>query len=63
MLYYATCIFDHYSYNISYSRPEAYYFWGYYVLMNWFWIVIPGCKYNVWLGDARGQVEGIEDKC
>lgn len=44
ILYYATSLFDHYYLGISYSRPEAYYFWGYYFLMNFFWIVIPGCK-------------------
>ena len=34
-------MFDHYLLNRSYSRPEAYYFWCYFVLMNAFWIVIP----------------------
>ena len=29
---------------MSYSRPEAYYFYGYYVFMNVWWIVIPACK-------------------
>ena len=42
ILYYATSMFDHYFLGITYSRPEAYYFWGYYFLMNFFWIVIPG---------------------
>jgi cholestenol Delta-isomerase len=28
-------------FNISYSRPEAFYFWVYFVGMNAFWIVIP----------------------
>ncbi|GAB7353982.1 hypothetical protein MBLNU459_g4577t1 [Dothideomycetes sp. NU459] len=42
ILYYATSLFDHYYLGISYSRPEAYYYWGYYFLMNFFWIVIPG---------------------
>lgn len=45
VLYYATSLFDYYSYGVYYSRPERYYFWGYYVLMNWFWIMIPGCKW------------------
>lgn len=27
---------------MTYTRPEAAYFWGYFVLMNAFWIVIPG---------------------
>lgn len=43
-LYYATSAFDHYIMGISYSRPDSYYFWGYFVLTNAFWIVIPGCK-------------------
>lgn len=42
MLYYATSLFDHYILNQTYSRPEAAYYWGYFVLMNAFWIVIPG---------------------
>lgn len=41
VLYYATSMFDHYILNLSYSRPEAAYFWGYFVFMNAFWIVIP----------------------
>ncbi|KAF2749403.1 EBDP4, emopamil-binding protein [Sporormia fimetaria CBS 119925] len=41
VLYYATCMFDHWLYNLSYSRPEGYYFWCYFVLMNAFWIVFP----------------------
>ena len=41
VLYYATNAFDHYWYQITYSRPESFYFWGYYVFMNLFWIVIP----------------------
>ncbi|EXJ61756.1 hypothetical protein A1O7_02186 [Cladophialophora yegresii CBS 114405] len=42
ILYYATSMFDHYHKNLTYCRPEGYYFWGYYFLMNFFWIVIPG---------------------
>ncbi|KAH8728131.1 Emopamil binding protein-domain-containing protein [Phaeosphaeriaceae sp. PMI808] len=42
VLYYATSMFDHYILNVSYSRPEAAYYWGYFVLMNAFWIIIPG---------------------
>lgn len=45
ILYYATSMFDHYLLGVTYSRPEAYYFWGYYFLMNFFWIVIPGREY------------------
>jgi cholestenol delta-isomerase len=42
VLYYATSMFDHYILDLSYSRPEAAYFWGYFVLMNAFWIIFPG---------------------
>ena len=40
VLYYATNIFDEYIYGVSYSRPEAAVFWGLYVFLNTFWIVI-----------------------
>lgn len=40
-LYYATSFFDHYTMGVSYSRPEAFYFWFYFIFMNLFWIVIP----------------------
>jgi cholestenol Delta-isomerase len=43
-LYYATSFFDHYVAGISYSRPEAFYYWFYFILMNLFWLVIPGSK-------------------
>ncbi|XXG99718.1 hypothetical protein Hte_006059 [Hypoxylon texense] len=42
VLYYGTCAFDFFVYGIEYSRPEGYYFYGYFVLLNGFWIVIPG---------------------
>jgi len=42
VLYYATSMFDHYHKNLTYCRPEGYYFWCYYFMMNFFWIVIPG---------------------
>lgn len=41
LLYYATSMADHFYLGIEYSRPEAYYFWGYYFGANFFWIVIP----------------------
>ncbi|PWY90124.1 putative EBP domain protein [Aspergillus heteromorphus CBS 117.55] len=40
-LYYATSLFDHYAHDRSYCRPEPYYFWVYYFLMNFIWIVVP----------------------
>jgi cholestenol delta-isomerase len=47
ILYYATSFFELYVAGKSYSRPEPFYFWFYFVLMNAFWIVIPGCEYRV----------------
>ena len=44
VLYFATCMFDHYYKNLTYCRPEAYYFWFYFFFMNFIWIVIPGRK-------------------
>ncbi|GAW13780.1 hypothetical protein ANO14919_031700 [Xylariales sp. No.14919] len=41
VLYYGTCAFDFLVYGIEYSRPEGYYFYGYFIFLNGFWIVIP----------------------
>jgi cholestenol delta-isomerase len=46
ILYYATSLFELYVAGKSYSRPEPFYFWFYFVLMNAFWIVIPGGKFR-----------------
>lgn len=46
ILYYATSMFDHYHKGLTYCRPEAYYFWGYYFFMNFIWIVIPGGEFT-----------------
>lgn len=45
ILYYGTSMFDHYYNEIAYSRPEAWYFWGYYFFMNFIWMVFPGSKF------------------
>jgi cholestenol delta-isomerase len=47
ILYYATCMFDHYLLGITYSRPEAFYFWFYFFFMNFIWMVIPGRKFDL----------------
>jgi hypothetical protein len=44
ILYYATSLFDLYYKDISYSRPEPYFFWFYFFFVNFIWMVIPGCK-------------------
>jgi cholestenol delta-isomerase len=43
-LYYGTCGFAEHMRGISYSRPEALYYWGYYVGMNAPWAVVPSCE-------------------
>lgn len=40
-------MFDNYYKGLTYSRPEAWYFWGYFVFMNFIWIVIPGSKWQI----------------
>jgi cholestenol delta-isomerase len=45
VLYYATCMFNLHHKGLNYSRPEAVYFWGYFVFINFIWIVIPGRKF------------------
>ncbi|XWW95263.1 hypothetical protein V2A60_003218 [Cordyceps javanica] len=41
LLYYGTCTYEFFVRGLEFSRPEPYYFVGYYVLLNAFWIVIP----------------------
>ncbi|KAL2855970.1 Emopamil-binding protein [Aspergillus pseudoustus] len=41
VLYYGTCAFEFLVYGLEFSRPENYYFYGYFVFLNAFWIVIP----------------------
>lgn len=43
VLYYGTCTIEFIEFGREYSRPELAYFWGYYVFLNAFWIVIPLC--------------------
>ena len=38
VLYYGTCYLE----QFVHSRPEALYFWGYFVALNALWIAIPG---------------------
>ena len=44
LLYYLTNWFNETYLGVTYSRPEAYYYYGYYVFMNVWWLLIPGCK-------------------
>ncbi|KAL2011218.1 hypothetical protein VTN00DRAFT_3936 [Thermoascus crustaceus] len=53
VLYYATSMFDHYILGLSYSRPEASYFWGYFVFLNAFGIVVPPVLFNSVMASGR----------
>lgn len=53
ILYYATSMFDHYYNEVTYSRPEFLYFWGYYFFMNFIWMVIPGSRFAFLFKGAR----------
>ncbi|KAJ5281763.1 emopamil binding protein [Penicillium angulare] len=47
VLYYGTSILEDYYNGRSYSRPEGYYYWGYFIFLNAFWIAIPAyCMYQ-----------------
>ncbi|KAL4956804.1 Emopamil-binding protein [Aspergillus filifer] len=41
VLYYATSLYDDHVHQRPYCRPEPFYFWVYYFLMNFIWIVVP----------------------
>lgn len=41
VLYYATFFFEEAVFGQVFCRPEMYYFWTYFILLNGFWIVIP----------------------
>lgn len=41
VLYFATCAHQEMVFSVTYSRPEMYYYVGYYILLNSFWIWIP----------------------
>lgn len=47
VLYYGTSLFDHYILDLSYSRPEPLIFWGLFVFLNTFWIVIPLSEFKI----------------
>ncbi|KAK4504704.1 hypothetical protein PRZ48_002666 [Zasmidium cellare] len=59
-LYYATCLCEHYVAGISYSRPEAFYFYVYFVLMNFFWILIPGILIYQSTMHAASAIETVQ---
>lgn len=50
ILYYGTAGFEHLVNDVSFSRPEALYFYFYFIFMNAIWIVIPGGKCTLGTG-------------
>lgn len=47
IIYYATVAFDHVVLGVTYSRPEPFYFWFYFIFMNAIWIVVPASEWYV----------------
>ncbi|EEH20111.1 hypothetical protein PABG_02370 [Paracoccidioides brasiliensis Pb03] len=62
ILYYATSMFDLYHNGLSYCRPEAYYFWGYFFFMNFIWIVIPSYYLTKSIGIMSHAVQFLNRK-
>lgn len=47
ILYYATSIMEEIYHGRSYARPETFYYWGYFIFLNAFWVFIPICKESI----------------
>lgn len=45
VLYLSTSLVDLYVKNTSYSRPEPYYFWFYFMFLNLIWVFVPGREF------------------
>jgi cholestenol Delta-isomerase len=45
VLYYLTNIMDYHYSGISYSRPEGFYYYAYFVSLNAPWAIIPVCQF------------------
>lgn len=44
VLYLSTSLVDLYMRGVSYSRPETYYFWFYFLFLNLIWVFVPAGK-------------------
>lgn len=53
VLYYATCFLE----DFIHHRPEPLYFWGYFVVLNGIWIVVPALvlSYSAYHSSAAVQ--------
>ncbi|PQE28969.1 ebp domain-containing protein [Rutstroemia sp. NJR-2017a BBW] len=57
LLYLLTSLLDEKLSGISYYRPEPFYFWVYFVLMNSIWLFVPAyCLYDSVMASARSFV-------
>ncbi|KAL4941769.1 hypothetical protein BDV06DRAFT_175995 [Aspergillus oleicola] len=61
VLYYATSLYDDYVHERPYCRPEPFYFWVYYFLMNFIWIVIPSIYLYQSIKTISHAMRRIED--
>ena len=59
ILYFATNALELNYEGIEYSRPEAYYWWAYYFLLNAPWLVVPPCKSIVLEISAPSEIGGL----
>ncbi|KAK0623370.1 Emopamil binding protein-domain-containing protein [Immersiella caudata] len=59
LLYYGTCEFEERYEGVGYSRPEGIYYWGYYVILNAPWVVVPTL---LLLQSAREVHRGLGEK-
>ncbi|KAK6063568.1 emopamil binding protein [Seiridium cupressi] len=65
VLYYATFFFEDSVFGEVFCRPERYYFWAYFVMLNGFWIGIPLklCVQSVLeTGRAFAQLQANKDQ-
>lgn len=58
-LYYATCFVEEKLNGITYSRPEAQYYWGYFLGCNMPWVIAPASESS----DASAWDEKMKRCC
>lgn len=60
MLYISTSLVDLYARRVSYSRPEPYYFWFYFLFLNSIWIFVPiGMLEAIYVPPVRSHVQSF----
>jgi cholestenol delta-isomerase len=61
VLYYGTFFFDEAVHGAVYCRPEPFYFWAYFFMMNGFWIVIPGWLIGESVGVMTAAIRKVKE--